>query len=181
MGVCSNIFVSSNAAIWDGIFKKQREDVQATFNIPEASRNSIENLRDSDPVNVIIKTADNDRIGGSSMIKSMSMNVAMEIESAGIIAATVTKKDMQYLAQQPNIQSIEVDTTVYALEDTAGYVRNLAEDAPFGIPMVLEDMNFWKELGAPSGSIKVCVADTGAVKPALTRTLEYNRNRSKNI
>merc|ERR1712157_700387 len=130
-------------------------------NIPEASRNSIESLRDSDPVNVIIKTADNDRRGGSSMIKSMSMNVAMEIESAGIIAATVTKKDMQYLAQQPNIQSIEVDTTVYALEDTAGYVRNLAEDTPFGIPMVLEDMNFWKELGAPSGSIKVCVADTG--------------------
>merc|ERR1712157_645240 len=130
-------------------------------NIPEASRNSIESLRDSDPVNVIIKTSDNDRRGGSSMIKSMSMNVAMEIESAGIIAATVTKKDMQYLAQQPNIQSIEVDTTVYALEDTAGYVRNLAEDTPFGIPIVLEDMNFWKELGAPSGSIKVCVADTG--------------------
>merc|ERR1712176_653563 len=125
------------------------------------SRNSIESLRDSDPVNVIIKTADNDRRGGSTMIKSMSMNVAMEIESAGIIAATVTKKDMHYLAQQPNIQSIEVDTTVYALEDTAGYVRNLAEDTPFGIPMVLEDMNFWKELGAPSGSIKVCVADTG--------------------
>merc|ERR1711902_388024 len=53
------------------------------------------------------------------------------------------------------------DSNVYALEDTAGYARNLAEDTPFGIPMVLEDMNFWKELGAPSGSIKVCVADTG--------------------
>merc|ERR1719373_1418549 len=27
--------------------------------------------------------------------------------------------------------------------------------------MVLQDMNFWNNLGAPSGSIKVCVADTG--------------------
>merc|ERR1711923_86103 len=46
-------------------------------------------------------------------------------------------------------------------EDTAGYIRKLSEDTPYRIPMVLEDMDFWKGLGAPSGSIKVCVADTG--------------------
>merc|ERR1719471_859381 len=49
----------------------------------------------------------------------------------------------------------------YALDDTAGHIRKLAEETPFGIPMVLEDMNFWKSLDTPSGSIKVCVADTG--------------------
>merc|ERR1719225_1134699 len=89
------------------------------------------------------------------------MNVAMEIESAGIIAATVTKKDMQYLEQNENIERIEEDYKVFALEDTAEYVRKLSEDTPYGIPMVLQDMNFFKSLGTPSGSIKVCVADTG--------------------
>merc|ERR1719471_2376950 len=49
----------------------------------------------------------------------------------------------------------------YALDDTAGHIRKLAEETPFGIPMVLEDMDFWKSLDTPSGSIKVCVADTG--------------------
>merc|ERR1719464_1813 len=73
----------------------------------------------------------------------------------------MTKKDMQFLSQNPNIERVELDSKVYALEDTAGYVRNLAEDTPYGIPMVLEDIDFWKGLGAPSGSIKVCVADTG--------------------
>merc|ERR1712241_1057268 len=89
------------------------------------------------------------------------MNVAMEIESAGIIAATVTKKDMEYLAQRRDVKHIEIDTKVYALEDTDGHFRRLSEETPYGIPMVLEDMDFWKGLGAPSGSIKVCVADTG--------------------
>merc|ERR1719458_551539 len=68
---------------------------------------------------------------------------------------------MEYLAQRRDVKHIEIDTKVYALEDTAGYVRKLAEDTPYGIPMVLEDIDFWKGLGAPSGSIKVCVADTG--------------------
>merc|ERR1719278_1674315 len=68
---------------------------------------------------------------------------------------------MEYLAQHPDIKSIELDTMMHALEDTAGHIRKLAEETPYGIPMVLEDMDFWKGLGAPSGSIKVCVADTG--------------------
>merc|ERR1740129_1010380 len=68
---------------------------------------------------------------------------------------------MEYLAQRRDIKHIEIDYPQYALEDTAGHVRKLAEETPYGIPMVLEDMDFWKGLGAPSGSIKVCVADTG--------------------
>merc|ERR1719278_580172 len=68
---------------------------------------------------------------------------------------------MEYLAQHPDIKSIELDTMMHVVEDTAGHIRKLAEETPYGIPMVLEDMDFWKSLGAPSGSIKVCVADTG--------------------
>merc|ERR1711862_739917 len=107
------------------------------------------------------KTVDTDRREEANIIKSLSMNVAMEIESAGIIAATVTKKDMEYMGENPGIKYIEEDSTLYAVDDTAGHIRKLAEDTPYGIPMVLEDMDFWKGLDAPSGSIKVCVADTG--------------------
>jgi len=64
----------------------------------------------------------------------------------------------------PSIESVEFDIPIYALENI--YVRNeavrkLAEDTPYGIPMVLEDLDFWSSLPPPSGSKKVCVADTG--------------------
>merc|ERR1711982_236898 len=79
------------------MFKKQREEVQATFNIPGPRKSnnegsSIENLRDSDPVKVIIKTADNGRRGAAGMVMAMSSDVATEIASTGIISATLTKK-----------------------------------------------------------------------------------------
>merc|ERR1712176_1550147 len=136
-----------------------------TFNIPDPGKNmnegSIENLRDSDPVKVIIKTADTGRRGAASMVMTMSSEVATEIASTGIISATLTKKEIEMLRENPGIKYIEEDETLYAVDDTAGYIRKLAEDTPYGIPMVLEDMDFWKGLGEPSGSIKVCVADTG--------------------
>merc|ERR1719336_456423 len=68
---------------------------------------------------------------------------------------------MEYLAQRRDVKHIEIDTKVYALGERTNHIRKLVEDTPYGIPMVLEDMDFWKGLGAPSGSIKVCVADTG--------------------
>merc|ERR1712174_136672 len=81
--------------------------------------------------------------------------------STGIISATLTKEEIETLRENPGIKYIEEDETLYAVDDTAGHIRKLAESAPYGIPMVLEDMDFWKNLGTPSGSIKVCVADTG--------------------
>merc|ERR1711983_109860 len=147
------------------VFKKQREEVQATFNIPDPRKNinesSIENLRDSDPVKVIIKTTDTGRRGAAGMVMAMSSDVATEIASTGIISATLTKEEIGMLRENPGIKYIEEDSTLYAVDDTAGHIRKLAEDTPYGIPMVLEDMDFWKGLDAPSGSIKVCVADTG--------------------
>merc|ERR1719463_471557 len=92
---------------------------------------------------------------------TMSSDIATEIASTGIIAATLTKKEIEMLRENPGIKSIEEDFTLYAVDDTAGHIRKLTEETPYGIPMVLEDMDFWKGLGAPSGSIKVCVADTG--------------------
>jgi len=110
-------------------------------------------------VNVIIKTK---ATSGSFGALSMSLqNVNVNIEKAGIIGATVSMDEFEDLKKNRNVESVEIDYPQYALDDRAGYVRKLAEETPYGIPMVLEDMDFWKGLGAPSGSIKVCVADTG--------------------
>jgi len=133
---------------------------EATFNPPkEDSRDSIKNLSGRDPVNVIIKTK---ATSGSFSALSMSLqNVNLNIEKAGIIGATVSMDEFEDLKKNSNVEMVEIDYPQYALDDRAGYVRKLAEETPYGIPMVLEDMDFWKGLGAPSGSIKVCVADTG--------------------
>merc|ERR1740129_651058 len=93
---------------------------------------------------------------------SMSLQkVNVNIEKAGIIGATVSMDEYENLKKNRLVENVEIDYPQYVLEDTAGYVRKLAEETPYGIDMVLEDMDFWKGLGAPSGSIKVCVADTG--------------------
>jgi len=139
---------------------------EATYNVPDRESITGSNL-DSDLVDVLIKTS-----GKSESLSAMSFvlktsNVVSE--RAGIIAAKVTKKDMEELKSDPNVGNLEVDQMAYVLDDTAGHDRKLYnvladvmnEDTPYGIPMVLEDMDFWKELGTPSGSIKVCVADTG--------------------
>merc|ERR1719232_868718 len=117
-------------------------------------------MSDLDEVKVIIKTVDTGE-RGVSMVKSMSMNINVQIERAGIFGATVTRKQMEYLRKDPKIKYVEYDQKVSIVRDTSGNLRNLAEETPYGIPMVLQDMDFWKGLGAPSGSIKVCVADTG--------------------
>jgi len=93
----------------------------------------------------------------------MSMSVDMEIKSKGLMAATVTKKDIAYLKQNPDVVSVEVDETLHVLgeRDPVGNLRKLAEEVPYGISMVLQDVAFFNGLGTPAGSIKVCVADTG--------------------
>merc|ERR1711862_1047264 len=103
--------MGSNAAV-NMAFKKQREEVQATFNIPDPRKNinegSIEeNLRDSDPVKVIIKTADTGRRGAAGMVMAMSSDVATEIASTGIISATLTKEEIGMLRENPGIKYIE--------------------------------------------------------------------------
>jgi len=130
---------------------------KATFNVPD--RNSVERNPDSDLIDVLIKTS-----GESGSFNAMSFtlkNINVSIEKSGIIGARVTKKEMEELKSDPNVERVEVDQKAHVLGKPTGHVRKLAEDTPYGIPMVLEDMDFWKSLDTPSGSIKVCVADTG--------------------
>merc|ERR1712194_985912 len=143
-------------------FKEQKEEVQATFNIDKSeekgNNNNVQILEDDAPVQVLIKSK-NSR--GTSIAQTMALKIDMEIKRAGILGTTITKKDIQYFEQHPDIERIEVDQTLYALGNKERHLRKLAEETPYGIPMVLQDVNFWNSLEEPTGTIKVCVADTG--------------------
>merc|ERR1712115_430514 len=70
--------------------------------------------------------------------------------------------EIETLMQNENIEAVEPDSTVYATEFVRS--RQLAEEEPYGIGMVLEDVAWWEDKFAnspPTGSSKVCVVDTG--------------------
>lgn len=133
---------------------------EATFSVHEtALQTDISGLAPTDLVNVIMKK----KIGVSTTYPQ-SLRVTMEIQGGEIVAGTMTKQDYESMAND-EFSSFAVELDQKAVG--AGYAehanvrRELADFIPYGIPMVLQDMDFWSELGDPSGSIKVCVADTG--------------------
>merc|ERR1712157_129412 len=86
----------------------------------------------------------------------------MEIAKQNVEAMELTKKQIETLRQNENIVRIEPDAKAYATELLRS--RELAEEGPYGIGMVLEDVDWWKSKFAsspPTGSVKVCVVDTG--------------------
>merc|ERR1719278_1274057 len=78
----------------------------------------------------------------------------------------LTKEQIESLKKDENIQTIEPDGMLWALEllRSRELANVLAEEEPYGIEMVLEDVDWWKskfESSPPTGSAKVCVVDTG--------------------
>merc|ERR1711971_314592 len=74
----------------------------------------------------------------------------------------LTKKEIEMLKEDGDIESVEEDLELYALEHIRS--RQLAEEEPYGIGMVLEDVSWWKgkfDSNPPAGLSKVCVVDTG--------------------
>ena len=74
----------------------------------------------------------------------------------------LTKKKIEILKQDENIESVEEDAMLFATELVRS--RQLAEEEPYGIEMVLEDVVWWKskfDSNPPTGVSKVCVVDTG--------------------
>jgi len=99
---------------------------------------------------------------GKNDASAMSNNVYMEIAKQNVEAMELTKKQIETLRQNENIIRIEPDAKAYATELLRS--RELAEEEPYGIEMVLEDVDWWKSKFAsspPTGSAKVCVVDTG--------------------
>ena len=158
------LLYSFNAVAKDRVQPKRVEE-KATFNIDRNRERDdysfVQNLKEDEKVKALIQTKTNGSTGTSFLAQTMSLNVEMNIERAGIIGTTITKKEMRRLGRHPDVLLIKPDYTVQLLEDPLRHGRKLPEEKPYGIDMVLQDPDFWEGLGNPSGSIKVCVADTG--------------------
>merc|ERR1711923_611582 len=85
-----------------------------------------------------------------------------EVAKQNVAAMELTKREIELLMQDENIEAVEPDEYLYATEILRS--RQLAEEEPYGIGMVLEDVAWWKakfDSSPPTGSSKVCVVDTG--------------------
>lgn len=57
--------------------------------------------------------------------------------------------------------AVDIDHKEYVLETGFSLRRRLEEEIPYGIPLVLQDVDFWNDLDPPTSTISVCVVDTG--------------------
>jgi len=145
----SAILHSSNAFV--------ENDAEATFNIDDiGTEDDIDGLDATDTVKVLMKQTSDDVVYPASF--SMSLNLSEH----NIVAGTMTREDYEKMQDDPNVK-VEIDHDVHVLEEDhdTNLRRKLSENTPYGISMVLQDRNFWSKLGDPTGTIKVCVADTG--------------------
>merc|ERR1711923_633031 len=130
------------------------EEVEATFNVPTEQINSASNGK----LNVIVKYKNKE---GANQASAMSTKVYAEVAKQNVAAMELTKREIEMLMQDENIEAVEPDEYLYATELLRS--RELAEEEPYGIGMVLQDVAWWEEKFAstPTGSSKVCVVDTG--------------------
>merc|ERR1711923_611861 len=130
------------------------EEVEATFNVPTEQINSASNGK----LNVIVKYKNSE---GMIQASAMSSKVYAEVAKQNVAGMELTKREIELLMQDENIEAVEMDEYLYATELLRS--RELAEEEPYGIGMVLQDVAWWEEKFAstPTGSSKVCVVDTG--------------------
>merc|ERR1711983_89770 len=109
-------------------------------------------------LNVIVKYKNKE---GANQASAMSSKVYAEVAQQNVAAMELTKREIELLMQDENIEAVEPDEYLYATELLRS--RELAEEEPYGIGMVLQDVAWWEEKFAstPPGSSKVCVVDTG--------------------
>merc|ERR1712174_79547 len=100
----------------------------------------------------------------ADVVMPLSFSSMMDLPEYNIAAGSMTKQDYESLKDDPNVE-VEIDHAMQVLEEPRQHIdnlrRKLSENTPFGISMVLQDRDFWSKLGDPTGTIKVCVADTG--------------------
>merc|ERR1712176_1563102 len=99
---------------------------------------------------------------GMSQASALSDNIYTKVAKQNVLGMKLTKKQIEDLKQDENIESVEEDAMLFATELVRS--RQLAEVEPYGIEMVLEDVVWWKskfDSNPPTGVSKVCVVDTG--------------------
>jgi len=95
----------------------------------------------------IIRYKNNGKSKIASDIKISKGQLKMSVERQNMVAAILDKKYARSLKNHPNIESIEIDPKRYLM----------AEETPYGIPMVQAD----QLSDAGTGNQTVCIMDTG--------------------
>jgi len=95
----------------------------------------------------IIKYKDGARDFSASRVADDNGRIELELGNRNLIAASMTRGAAMALKENPNIETIELDPRRYLM----------AEDVPYGIPMVQAD----QLSDAATGNQKVCIMDTG--------------------
>lgn len=135
---------------------KDKADVDsrgATYNVPKETFKTSNGLE-----RVIVKYKTKEAMNKPS---TMNSQVYKTISKQNVKAMLLTHEERVQLMQDVNV-TVADDSTMYATELIRS--RELAEEEPYGIGMVLEDVEWWKAKFAsdpPAGSSKVCVVDTG--------------------
>ena len=147
----------------ESVKKNEDEGLHATFEQVFPSEN-IDDLGNYEPVRVIIKVKKEHWQEASSLLHKYSETFGIQIKRTGILSATIPKKKMTFLEEHPKIDQVEIDYLLAEMGTSDGLGRTLGIKNPYGVPMVLQDERFWKDLGEPKGEIRICVADTGIDK-----------------
>jgi len=125
--------------------------------IPVRKVNEREQGISSNELNLVVKVRNE---LGLNYVKDNAVKVNNELEGFPYIGVTMTMDEAEKLPGNEDIEMFDIDYLVHAMKKLPN-LRKLAETTPWGIEAVLEDLQFWEEIDDPSGSMKVCVADTG--------------------
>ena len=98
---------------------------------------------------------------GKHFASKIADTVRVEREGLRWMGITAKYSKIKELEENKNIVAVDTDHEEYALETDINVRRRLTETIPWGIPTVLQDMDFWSNLDPPKGHISVCVVDTG--------------------
>jgi len=109
-------------------------------------------------VDLLVQVKNQDGKHFASKIADM---VRVERQGLRWMGITAKYSKIKELEENKNIVAVDTDHEEYALETDINVRRRLTETIPWGIPTVLQDMDFWSNLDPPKGHISVCVVDTG--------------------
>jgi len=109
-------------------------------------------------VNLLVQVKNQD---GRHFASKIADRVRVEREGLRWMGITARYSKIKELENHQGIVSVDIDHEQFALETNFNLRRRLEETIPWGIPTVLQDIDFWNNLNATASQIKVCVVDTG--------------------
>lgn len=98
---------------------------------------------------------------GKNLVKKVATKITMIRKNLNWVGIIAPKSAIQTLNNSKFIESVDIDHQEFIIEDSRNVRRRLTETYPWGIPAVLQDVEFWNNLDAPKATKRVCVVDTG--------------------